>query len=301
MKLLRFEKDLFSLNIDSIENQVPNIEKKYGEFFEIFNHKIINIGGTNNIQYFDFLRKFLTDFIVLEAYEKVQNEYADFSEEESSLINAFKHYKYYFPEKNIPAVYTYISGFNQSIVIADNILGIGLDKYLGAGCEYYVKMGIPSFSRYKMTREKIVPDAMMAVAMAEFPYNDSLDNVLSQMIYNGKIMYFLDKILPETSDSIKIGYSPAQIDWCENNEKEMWTYFVENKILFKSEYMEIKRYLEDGPYTTSFPRQSPSRTGIWIGWQIVRSYMQNNQVSFQDLMNEGDYQNILNKSKYMPW
>jgi len=151
-----------------------------------------------------------------------------------------------------------------------------------------------------MKKEKIVPDVITALAIAEFPYNDSLDNVLNRMIYNGKIMYFLDQILPETHDSVKISYTPTQLEWCTQSESEMWTFLVENKILFKSDYMEIKRYFDDGPFTASFPRQSPARTGIWLGWQIVRSYMKNNTVSLNELMLDKDYQKILNLSKYRP-
>ena len=301
LKIQRFDSVLYNIKTDSVINYVPDLQKQYNEFFEIFNNKIINIGEPDQLAYSGYLTKFLTDNIIIEVLEKVNKEFSDFSNYSSELELAFKHYKYYYQEKPIPNIYTYVSGFNQSIVTTENILGIGLDKYLGENSEYYKQLGIPAYLRYKMTKSRIVPDCMTAWALQEFNYNDSTDNLLNRMIYNGKIMYFLDAVLPSYEDSIKIGYKTSQIAWCKANEKEIWTYIVENKLLFNSEFINIKKMIDDAPNTSFFPQNSPSRTGVWIGWQIVRSYMKNNQeVTLQELMKSSDYQKILNYSKYKP-
>lgn len=297
----RFDSVLYNIKTDSVINYVPDLQKQYGEFFEIFNNKIINIGEPSQLAYSGYLTKFLTDNIIVEVLENVNQEFSDFSEYSSELEQAFKYYKHYFKEKSIPNVYTYVSGFNQSIVTSENILGIGLDKYLGENSEYYKQLGIPAYLRYKMTKSRIVPDCMTAVAMQEFEYNDSTDNLLNRMIYNGKIMYFLDAVLPDYDDSMKIGYNASQIEWCKANEKDMWTYIIENKLLFNSEFINIKKMIDDGPNTAFFPQNSPSRTGVWLGWQIVKAYMNNNsEITLQELMKTTDYQKILNYSKYKP-
>jgi uncharacterized protein YjaZ len=102
-------------------------------------------------------------------------------------------------------------------------------------------------------------------------------------------------------DTLKIGYSSEQIEWCNRFEKDMWTYLIDEKLLFTTEHLDIKRYIDEAPFTTSFSKESPGRTGIWMGWQIVRDYMKNNpDVSLQELMSLKNYQEILNLSKYNP-
>lgn len=301
LKVQRFDSALYSIKTDSIISYVPDLQKQYSDFFELFNNKIINIGEPNQLAYSGYLTKFLTDNIIVEVFEKVNTEFKDFSNYKTELELAFKHYKYYYIDKPIPSVYTYVSGFNQSIVTTENILGIGLDKYLGENSQYYIQLGIPAYLRYKMTPIRIVPDCITAWALQEFEYNDSLDNLLNRMIYHGKIMYFIDAMLPSYEDSIKIGYKSNQINWCITNEKHIWTYIVENKLLFSSEFINIKKMIDDGPSTSFFPQNSPSRTGVWLGWQIVRAYMKNNSdITLQQLMNSSDYQKILNESKYKP-
>ncbi|MNL23930.1 hypothetical protein D3C87_1453440 [compost metagenome] len=44
---------------------------------------------------------------------------------------------------------------------------------------------------------------------------------------------------------------------------------------------------------------SPGRVGAWIGWQMVRSYMKNNNVTLPELL-KTDNKEIFEKSKYKP-
>ena len=120
------------------------------------------------------------------------------------------------------------------------------------------------------------------------------------MIYYGKMHVFLDAMLPNTPDSIKWGMPAQKLKWCNKNEGQMWLYLIENKLLFNSSLKEIKRFIDDGPFTTPFSKESPARTGQWLGYQIVLSYLKNNNVSLQQLMAMEDYQKILNESKYKP-
>jgi hypothetical protein len=219
----------------------------------------------------------------------------------NDLEKAFKHYKYYFPQKKIPVIYTCISGFNQSVVTSENLIGISLDKYLGADSPFYEKLGLAEYKRRNMHPAKIVPDVMYGWAVTEWPKPEGASNLLSQMIVEGKTMYLVDAMLPEKHDSLKIGFTRKQLEFCKKNEASMWTYLAEHKQLYSTDRMTIKRYIDDGPFTSSFTNESPARTGVWIGWQIVRSYMkQHPETKLADLMNNPDFQGILNQSGYQP-
>ncbi len=301
IKFNRFDNDLFELDIDSIYNEVPNLAHKYGEFFDMFTHRIINIGGIENKAFPDHLKLFIEDRINKEAYDYSQNIFSDFSKQEEEIIEAFKHYNFYFPEKPIPDIYLYVSGFNQSVVTAENIIGIGIDKYMGSNCDYYHLLRLPQYMRYKMRQEMIVVDCMKAWAQSEYEFDELESNLMENMLYKAKIQYFINAMLPNKADTLKWGFPNAKLEWCRNNEQHIWYYLIDNKLLFSSDYMEIKRFTNDGPFTTSFTNESPARASVWLGMQVIEGYLKNNpEVSFQDLMNETDYQKILNNSRYEP-
>ncbi len=301
LEIHRFDQDLFSINIDSIYNEIPAISDKYGAFFDIFTNRIINIGGIENRALPDRLKLFLEDIINKEVYEYTQKKFHDFDIYKQELTEAFKHYKYYFPEKPIPQIYIYVSRFNQSIVTDENILGIGIDKYLGSNCDYYTALGLPQYMKYKMKKEMIVVDCMKAWGQTEFDFNHIESNMLGHILYKAKIQYFINAMLPYAEDTLKWGFTKKQLDWCYENEKNIWMYLIDNKLLFSTDYKQIKRFTEDGPFTTSFTNESPARAAVWMGLRIIESYLKNNpEITFQELMNEQDYQKILNNSKYEP-
>lgn len=297
----RFDRDLFNLPLDSIKKYIPGMQNKYGRFYELYNREIIAIGAASSPAYPDYLLGFVTHRDWNEVYGYTQQIFENTDSLQQQLISAFKHYKYYFPEKKVPRVITYISGFNQSIITDEGLLGIGLDKYLGTDCKFYSYANIEQYWRKNMKKEKIVSDCMIAMASMYFEYNDSVNNLANNMIYSGQVLYFAEKMLPDMPDSLIIGYTTKETEWCENSEKDMWEYIIGKKLIFNSDEKEIRKFIKDGPFTPYFQRNSPSRTGMWLGWQIVRSYMKHNpEITLQQLMQKTDYQEILNNARYSP-
>ncbi|MEE4198760.1 MAG: hypothetical protein V2I54_14065 [Bacteroidales bacterium] len=301
IEVKRLDKELFELDPGTIEQQVPDLIQKYGEFLELYSHNVISIGSPYSKAYPDYLAGFITDYTMYQVHEKVMEKFPDVEFMEEELTRAFKYYQYYFPERLVPAVYTFQGGFNQSIVVADSILAIGTDKYLGPEVDFYDRLGISRYLQRNMIPEKIPSDALRAWAMTEFVYNDSIDNLVNNMIYQGKLQYFLDAMFPFTEDSLKFGFTSSQLEWCQKNEKPMWDNLVEQKLLFSTDYMTITNYIKPAPFTTGFPRQSPGRAVVWLGWKIVHRYMERHpEVTLKELMLNDHYQEILTGSRYEP-
>jgi len=301
IKIKRFEIDLFSMDYDSITEKIPWFYKKYGEFFDLYNYRIINIGGATQRTYPEYLKIFLTDYLNNEVYNKTMEVFPDLADLEKELTGAFRHYTFYFPSKEIPEVITYISRFNQSIVTAEGIIGIGLDKYLGRNADYYSQIGLNKYTIRNMHEEKIPSDCMMAWGLSEFDYNDSVDNLLSNIIYHGQIMFYIKSMLPDQPDSLIMGFTTEQMQFCRTNEDRMWEYLIEKKLLFETDRMTISKFTGYGPFTRDFSHESPARAAIWIGWRIIEAYAGNNpDKQLSDIMNEKDYQQILTLSKYNP-
>lgn len=300
LKIKHLDVDLLKLRTDEIPAAIPELKRSYGDFFDIFTYQMIAIGGTEQPNFAQMLSSFVNDTVIQQVKVSVAQN-IDTLRFRKELETAFKHYKYYFPEKEIPKIYTCISGFNHSVVIAQNLVGVSFDKYLGSQSLFYEKLALPAYKRRNMRPEKMVPDMMQVWADAEWPKSDKENTLFSNMIQQGKVLYFLDAMFPEMNDTLKVGYTKKQLDFCRNNEAKMWTYMAEHKMLFTTDRMSIKRFIDDAPYTASFSEESPGRTGAWLGWQIVRAYMKAHpEKKLADLMNNPNFQEILNQSGYQP-
>jgi uncharacterized protein YjaZ len=152
-----------------------------------------------------------------------------------------------------------------------------------------------------MQKEYVVRDVMSMYLAYNIAYNSKYNRLLEHMIFRGKQMFLLKELLPEEPAWEIIGYSKDQWDWCETYEQAIWNRIMEKRDLFKTESTVRASYLNEGPFTAEISQESPGRLGVWIGWQIVDSYMRNNeQVTIQELMSEGDAQKILEQSFYKP-
>ena len=236
-----------------------------------------------------------------ELFAETQKKYKDFSSEETQLSSLFKHIKYYnasFQEPNIVTMLTNID-YDNRVIYADSLLLISLDVYLGKGHKFYGDY--PKYIRENNTKDHIVVDAAKAI-IAQQVHSPVDRSFVSKMIFEGKKMYLLDLYVPLISDTKKIGYSQDKFNWATLNEEQVWMYFMDKKILFSTETKLNKRFLENAPFSKFYAEQdnlTPGKIGVWVGWQIVRSYMKHNDVSLQELLkiNESD---LFNKSKYKP-
>jgi len=301
LTLKRFEQDLFSHKGDLTEKQIDDLNEKYTAFFQDFTQSVINVGARNNPNFAYKLSDFTIDSYIKEVYDDVEKQYADFSPYQKDLEAAFKHYKHYFPKKVVPEIITYVSGFNYSIITDDHYLGIGLDMFLGSDYKAYPQLGYPQYKINTMTKDYLVVGAINGWVSTEFELAEVQANLLTEMIHQGKMLYLMDALMPKAENYLKIGYNKAQISWCENNEKSIWFFFIDNELLYKKETKEIIKYMGEAPFTQGFPEGSPGRIGHYLGWQIVKAYMAKNpKITLEQLMQQTDAQEILNQSKYKP-
>ena len=302
VEIVQFGEQLFNLEGKDTLQALTELSNAYPDFFNLYTYRVIQVGGIGEEDFPHMMSLFLTDSLIMDVKLKTDSVFPNQKRLEKDLTKAFKYYSYHFPEKELPTIYTYISGFNQSVVTAKNIIGISLDKYLGRNCNYYQKLSnTPQYKIQNMHKEKILSDVALAWGITEFEHEDRATNLLGNMVEKGKLMYLVDAMLPDMEDSLKIGYSTQQLEWCKMNEPQMWTYLIEHEMLYTSKRMDIVRYINPAPSTSGFPLDSPGRTGVWIGWQIVRQYMKKHpEITVPELMANYDFQQILNDSGYNP-
>jgi gliding motility-associated lipoprotein GldB len=303
-KIERFDKDLYAGKGKDINQTDAFLSKKYGSFYRDYIQRIVGDGNYSGPQILSTLYK---DQAYTDLNAEAETVYPDMTDIEKELSQSFKYIKYYFPKSKTPRFISFVSGFAVQTPIGDDYLGIGLDMFMGKNSKFYrgIVESVPVYISRRFAPEYVVPRLTETFAREElFPERDEERTLIAKMIHNGKILYFMDQVLNEDlQDSVKIGYTMQQIEWCKTYEADIWGFFLENNLLFETDYQKIQVYLSEGPFTPGLgdKNQSAPKLGVWMGWQIVRKYMKENKdVTLQQLMAEDDAQAILTLSKYKP-
>ena len=236
-----------------------------------------------------------------ELYSETQKLYSSFSDIESELRSLFQHVTYYNPLFNTPDIITGLSNidYDYRVIYNQELVFISLDVYLGSTHPFYGDF--PSYIKQNNIRERIIVDVASAIVDSQIkPLTNR--SFLAKMIHEGKKLYLLELYLPLKSEAVRIGYNKIKYDWALTNEEQVWKYFIENNLLYSTDTKLNKRFLEDAPFSKFYiseDKNSPGRIGQWIGMQIVRSFMANNDVSLSDLLLKNE-EEIFKKSKYKP-
>lgn len=294
VKIHRYDLDLFRFNMANLQVELEALKPRYRFFLGT------DLSAPEKLT---AMRAYLENPRNLDFHRAIKQKFSDLTPLEHSLTDAFKHFRYYYPNEPIPRLYSYVSGgdYDYPVQFSDSVMIIGLDNYLGADFSAYTADGLPLFRVNRMTPGHILPDCMKVLADITIPKTMPGDNLLEQMVESGKRLYFVDAMIPATGDRFKIGYSQEQYDWILKHEQHVWAAIIENRMLYTTDGQLIRAFMADGPFTAEFSRESPARLGEWIGWQIVRRYMANNdEVTLPALLAEKDAQKILTLSKYKP-
>ena len=156
---------------------------------------------------------------------------------------------------------------------------------------------LPQYIKNKMDRDYLVSDAMK-IFLLKTHYKDIGQDFLSTIVSMGKIMYLLEATMPNTENWKLMTYTKEELNWCEANEEQLWAFIIEKDMLFSTNQETINNFIDEGPFTKGLPNGAPARVGIWIGWQMVRDYMNNNEkISLQEMLNEEDAKQILKHYK----
>jgi gliding motility-associated lipoprotein GldB len=308
VKIERFDKEFYAMKTKPMAQQVAYLQKKYGPFYHNFIGVLLQDDdiNTRDTAYFALLRRVFATKDWLALNHDVDSVYPNMDKQEAELTDAFKHIKYYFPEKKLPGVISYYSGFELQTMIGDGYVGIGLDLFLGGNSRFYPVLteAWPHYLSRNFNAQNICPRIIEGLAREDmFPESDSSKTLLSKMIYSGKVMYFMDMIMPDVADTIKIGYTDAQMKWCQQFQSKIWAWFLDQDLLYESDFPKIQKYLNPAPFTPGLGEKNESapKLAVWTGWQIVKEYMKRNpDVTLQQLMTDNDAQKILNGAHYKP-
>lgn len=243
----------------------------------------------------------LNDTIQQEIDKEVGKAFPSFESKKAELHSLFQHIKYYFPKFEAPKVFTVTSevDYKNKVILQDDYLFISLDTYLGEDHHFYI--GIQEYLKKNFKKEQIIPDVANAYS-EQYVERPKSRTFLSHMIYYGKLLYLKDRFIPKVADEEKIGYTEEEYGWAQNNEAQIWRYFVENELFFDTDTELYSRFLYPAPFSKFYLQldaDSPAMLGQYIGWQIVRSYMEKTNVSLEEMI-ATDAETIFNKANFKP-
>ena len=294
IQIKRFEQLLFSE--ESSKDLYKTLKENESDYHFLFNAPL------EDSFYMENLNNFRTDSLLIEINDTIQKYYASLTWLEKDLSKAIPKIKEHFPDFSVTYYYTLIGAhfdYFDRVMVTDSFLAISMDMYV---TEYFSKFsyfGLPTYMANVLNKDEILPDCISAIAYNLMENSEKAESFLDIIIAKGKILYFMDKVIPDVADRFKIRYNKDQFEWCRKNESLIWSYLLEQNFLYETDFLKIRHLVNEGPHTQGF-EGAPSRLGEYIGWQIVKKYMSGKSISIAELFAETNAQKILSDSGYKP-
>ncbi|MBL7943800.1 MAG: hypothetical protein JNM00_13590 [Flavobacteriales bacterium] len=297
----RLDKAVFGIDFSKPAESQAGIYREAGDFWCEYVEGILGAGPCMDDSTIAIMKYFVEDMYMSDAYKTIEKTFDPDTEAKVNRLlgEGFRHYAYYYPDSVVPRVIYFHSGLNFGIYPTDSVMAIGLDFYLGPQSEVVRSLPpdvFPEYAKNNMDPAYIPTDALKGWLLVDNEASFSMENLQHTLLSYGRCMYLLDAMLPEVSDSLKMNWSAAQLEWAQQNEKNTWKELATQDVLFETQLFEIKKWLDDGPFTNAgaIPQESPPQLGIWMGWQIVRSYMRAHpEMTLQELMAVTDFDMLM--------
>ena len=314
LETIRFERDFFSIDTNNLSSSLQHIYEKYPTFFRDFSQNILGLPPINDSgeQAMQAITQFIRNY--QPVYDSVNKVFPDLEEEQKKIMEALKYVKFYFPKYEVPQkLITFIGPMDAYFqgstggygdVITIDGLAVGLQLHLGRNFSMYTsEMGLalyPSYISRKFSREYIPVNAVKNIIDDMFPDNSGDKTLVEQMVEKGKRLYLLDKLMPDTHDTLKIGYTARQLEGCRTNEGFIWNYFVKNGLVYNNDPSLIKNYIGEAPNTPELGEAAPGYIGLFTGWEIVKAFMEKNADMSLNQMMVLEPRKLFELSKYKP-
>jgi hypothetical protein len=297
----RFEKDFFAIDTLHLNTALQSLNARHPGFTQDF---LFNILGSRPDSAVKDVPAFIRSYNSM--YQSSQQVFRDFDRIAAEVKRGLQFVHYYFPAYKLPTrLISFIGPINSyGNIITANALAVGLQLYMGKDYPMYLsetgQQLYPVFISRRFEPAYIPVNCMKNIIDDMYPNSSMGRPLVEQMVEAGKRMYVLDHLLPELPDTLKTGYTAQQLEGSYASEKNIWSFFVQNNLLFSTDPNTTRDYLTDGPNTQALGKESPGNIGQFVGTQIVTKWMKKNKdLSLEALMNTPP-RKIFDEAKYKP-
>lgn len=306
VKLDRFEQDFFKLDTNNLEASIDALQQKYPNFALDYLYNILGATPQKDST-LKLVQLFLRDATYLQVFKDAQTNFKQFENQYKEITQAFKFIKYYFPAYDLPKRITTfigpIDGVGTALTSTHDI-AIGLQSFLGKDYPMYnsafVQEVYPKYVTRRFESNYIALNVVKNIVDEMFPYTHTGRPLIEQMVEKGKRLYLQDALLPNVADTVKMGYTANQLSECNNNEAFIFSYFVQNNLLFQREPSIIMPFINDGPNTQELSLTAPGNIGSFVGLKIVQKWMEKNKEKSLDQLMKTAATTIFNEANYKP-
>lgn len=272
----RLDRAVFALANDTGTTPALRLYAEHGEFFRTYVERILRAAPLEDPRLPMALARFTHDPDWSSAQRDIEGTLGDLHVQQAELDMAFSRLHVLFPDSLIPRLVAFNSGYNYCITPTDSVLGIGLEWFIGPDRPVVQALAPDNFPQYvkaRMLPAMLVPSAVKGWLMTHYTTDLTGGDVLTNLVETGKVMALLEVLLPSTDAAQRLAFTPEQLAWCQAHEFDIWRDLVAHEALYSKKEEEINRLMGDGPFTNGLPRESPGHIGEWIGYRIVRSYL----------------------------
>jgi len=289
--------DLNYLNMDSLlyhsNNRMTDLGKVddiYSRIVEYQLYYCFNAGGNPTMTPDQVMDEFYKESYVKRLEKHIHEKFPNPSKNHAEIIEGFKKLKYHFPKGKFPKGVVYTNSyFSSSAFCTEEAICMGLERYLGEKTD--VIKELPNDNFYAYIKEAMNPiylerDAVCAWVLTHMNEEKEDAYLIEAMVNWGKTLYLTEAAFPEKAKEIILRQSTKDYEWSLKNERAFWDYLVKNKLLYSKEEKVKQNMLHEAPFTSGLPdgEKTPDRLGQFIGWRIIHSYMEQYDVTLQELL-----------------
>lgn len=288
--------DIEAANFDNLDNRSKmEFESKYKGVIDIYVEKMY---PGSSISTDSKLTNFANSEAINFFLKDVVKAYPDLNAEEK-ILGYQKHLFEKELELSYPEIYTAVIPYNQSILLNDTILIVGLNHFLGS--DYAPYESFAEYTRTFKTREKITYCILEAILKSHFPYETKDGTLLEAIMYEGIIAETASQLQEDFSESLYFSITQKSLDWCKENENKLWNQLLIDDCLYSTSEEVIASFINPAPFTPAFTNQSPGKAACWLGYRIINKYIRGTDIPATTLLKTKSYQNsqkLLIDSKY---
>lgn len=284
---------------DSMElvKAVNDYKSTINDVYEYEFGHCLNIGDVSDSSVFRAVSDFLADKYIARLEQRIAEKFMDKSKSEAKITDGFTYLKAHFPKEKYPKHVVFLNSlFRSSAASFEADVAVGLEQYLGAKTDVIAELPTNEYYQwYKdgMDAKFLERDVLASWISANHLPAPKSGSLSEFMIHWGKILYFVEAAFPKADKEIILRYTKQDYNWALENEAFYWDYLVKQNLLFVLDERTKANMLHEGPFTQGLPEKGPDRLGQFLGWRMVKQYMENNSDLTLSELKEIGYNDIL--------
>ncbi len=317
---VKLEYSDFAMELDGLRTKgfgasdVVALRNKYGRFFSLWMYEVMDFGRFGPIS--DTARAQYLQYWLLQntpVFNVVKSHYQKNTQWKADLEQAWGNLQQEIPGTPKATVYGYLSQFSNYNTFVDTvvnpishqqevILAFSEEMFLNDTFPAYALLEMPPFFNRYNGSDQVASQLMWNYLKMRFEPTHKRNNMLEEMMFQGKLWYSLMALFPDRNPWELLGYDEKEWKWMMREEGQIWKHFLDNKLLFSTKFNDYKRYFAFGNKTFggAVPEDCPPLIGNFIGMRITQTFATKNDANLDQIWRNVNANQFLQASTYNP-